>query len=255
MYRPSRIIAKALDIEPFGTHIADQDSFCCMCGFSVKKGDDVTPSPLKGQPAFTDEPSMAFATSRIACKWCTPFVAKGYSKKNMGAAANKVHTLKGSYILTKDAERAAFFLNPPDPPYVVALNSGTNALHHAWCAEVTLDNEQIAVRFGKTNLIIRHSKLMKAIQLCEEAAQILNEDKDTKNKRTYTHPYKSLDRNLSHLNHGCFQDRALSIARTNSRMADILNQLSDNTMGETWALAALVKAKKESPVLNKYQKN
>jgi hypothetical protein len=38
-------------------------------------------------------------------------------------------------------------------------------------------------------------------------------------------------------------------------MADILNQLSDNTMGETWALAALVKAKKESPVLNKYQKN
>ncbi|MDD2462483.1 MAG: hypothetical protein PHI97_00635 [Desulfobulbus sp.] len=255
MYRSSRIIAEAVKIEPFGSHIADRDTFCCMCGAPIETGENVTESPLKGQTAFTDELSMAFATSRMACQWCTPFVAKGYSKANMALAANKVHTRQGSFVLTKDAERVAFFLQPPSPPYVVVLNEGTNTLHHAWCAEVTLDNEQIAVRFGKQNLIIRHSKLMKAVELCEEAAQLLNENNNSKNKvkKVFTHPYKVLDRNLSDLNHGQFKDDSLLLAHTNPRMAEILDILSDNTLGETWALAALVKAKKEEPVINQFK--
>jgi CRISPR type IV-associated protein Csf1 len=173
----------------------------------------------------------------------------------MALAANKVHTRQGSFVLTKDAERVAFFLQPPSPPYVVVLNEGTNTLHHAWCAEVTLDNEQIAVRFGKQNLIIRHSKLMKAVELCEEAAQLLNENNNSKNKvkKVFTHPYKVLDRNLSDLNHGQFKDDSLLLAHTNPRMAEILDILSDNTLGETWALAALVKAKKEEPVINQFK--
>lgn len=253
MYRSSRIIAEAVKIAPFGSHIADSDTFCCMCGAPIKPGEEVTPSPLKGQAAFTDELSMAYATSRMACRWCTPFVAKGYSKANMAIAANKVHTSEGSFVLTKDAERVAFFLQPPSPPYVVVLNEGTNTLHHAWCAEVTLDNEQIAVRFGKQNLIIRHSKLMSAVGLCEEAAQILNDSKSKTIKKVYNHPYKSLDRNLTDLNHGQFTNQALELATHNPRMAEILDILSDNTLGETWALAALVKAKKEEPAINKFK--
>ncbi len=246
MLRPSRIVAESLEINPFGIEKATRDTVCSLCGFPIKKGEELTPSPLKGLSLFTDEHAMACRSSKVGCKWCTPFVKKGLSKSNMAAVANKVHTQKGSYLLNTDAQRTWFFLTPPPPPYVACINTG-NVMHHAWCTPVTLDNEQISIKVDKQILTIRHSRLLEALQCCQDAAEILSDVSDNK-KANYTHPYRRLDRNLKNIDHGKFGHLAEQIAITNPNMKEILNFLKRNTLGETWALASIAKKKQEKPV-------
>lgn len=247
MLRPSKIVAEALGLEPLGLDIANQDTTCCMCGSPIKEGEPVCWGPLQGAPNFTDEFLMA-SRSNVSCQWCSRFVKKGYSKKPLFAAANKVHTKEGSFEINTDACRVWFFLTPPEPPYVAVLNEGMNAQHHAWCAPVTLDNEQMEIKYGKTFMTIRHSRLLKAIEYCREAADILNNHDYGKKKYTpVTHPYRVLDRNMVNLEHGRFLARAEMIAAVNPRMAEILEFLKNNTLGETWALSSIVKKKQETP--------
>ena len=252
-HHPSKLAMTALGlVPPTGLTPAQEDTFCTRCGQPVAKGDPVKEFPYHGNKTFMDAHDLACRGDyRVSCQWCV--LACG--KEVMSKCSATLFTPNGAYPLNTDNNRAWFFLNPPRPPYLVTI-ANARSQHLVWRTPVTLDNEMISVRFGLNLYTIRHTLLMRQVDLCLEAADIINnyhrqkkEKEGVKGKvKTVPHPFVCLDRDCADPAHGMLWPNIYEITKKNEKLQDIVQELQRATLGELWALATLVKTNRPDPV-------
>ena len=249
-YHPSKLAMSALGLVPSQTGLtpAQEDTFCTRCGQPVTKGDPVKEFPYHNDRSFMDAHDLGYrADYRVSCQWCV----LACTKKVMSKCSGTLFTAEGAYPLKTDDNRAWFFLTPPKPPYLVTVANTRNTQHLVWRTPVTLDNEMISVRFGPNLYTIRHSQLMRQIDLCREAADIITDYQRAKEGggkvKAIPHPFVCLDRNCSDPAHGMLWPNIYEITAKNEKLRSIVQELQRATLGELWALATLVKTNRPNP--------
>lgn len=256
--QPSELICQWMKIAPVGVPHKGEVTRCCYCGRVINPKDLCTPRALGNN--FMDHESLAAGTN-ISCGFCAPLCAKGFLSKVGGAVICE----EGALSILSDPNRAWFLLTPPQPPFVVFARSIANSQHLAWKAAVTLDLEAMQVQFGPHNLVIRHSVLLQALQVCTGLGQIMTQEYPAKNGEfSWSHPFNRINRMLNDMGSKQVEARtlrfspvALGLAAKDRGFADGLEFLKNITDGELWALMSLVgdkaeKAAKPRPInLNK----
>ena len=252
-YHPTKLAMTALGLTPSQTELtsAQEDTFCTRCGQPVVKDDPVKEFPYHNDRSFMDAHDLGYrADYRVSCQWCV----LACTKKVMSKCSGTLFTEEGAYPLKTDDNRAWFFLTPPKPPYLVTIANTRNTQHLVWRTPMTLDNEMISVRFGPNLYTIRHSVLIRQIDLCLEAADIItayyrdNPGRAKTKIKAIPHPFVSLDRNCSDSAHGMLRPIVGDIKKKNKRMLSIIQELQRANQGELWALATLVKTNRPEPI-------
>lgn len=229
------------------------DTACMFCGKPIPIGSSCQPVKL-GRGSFMDDAWFPIR-SQVSCLHCVAMTSSKVAKK-LGSANCIVYTLDGALPIAKDAARAWFLLTPPEPPFVVTASATINFQHLIWKSPVTYSRELIHVGWPTRTMTIRHSVLMRAVEVCRAVAAAAMEAKEAALKESkkkgakvkpMTHPYICLDRELSDLNHGIIRPDIAALAKTIPAIADGLAFLKGLSLGETWALATLVKSKQEVP--------
>lgn len=244
----SEIVCQAAGIEPSG-HPSKRSGFCSYCARPIAEGDVALEQPLAGQRSFTNGADLAASGNKLACGWCAAIIPK-YITPLAGTIACK----DGVFSVLKDTARAWLFLTPPEPPYVVTIASQQRQ-HLTWRTPPTLTNDLQIIRYGNELLQIRREFLLKAVDACKVAGKLYGEEKAkaAEEKRggkkvkakIYSHPFVSLDREMTDLRHGQFFADVWVYAAKNEELKQSLLLLQQCTPGELWALATL--AKKETP--------
>lgn len=251
----TELAVKAVGLRLPDAPLSKRDTNCNCCGRPIKSGDPA--HPLKVSDAFMDDAWFANRSGQV-CPFCNAMLSSRVSKK-LGSANAIVYTEEGAFPIAKDNHRTWFLLAPPKKPFVVTASSTINFQHVVWKAPVTLSPDMIFVAWPTRIMTIRHRVLIRAVEACSRIAQEVallketasNDPKKKKKKRgsvkALSHPYICLDRNLGDLNHGLIRPDINALATESESLAADLRFLETLSLGETWALATLVKAKPEVP--------
>jgi CRISPR type IV-associated protein Csf1 len=233
-----QLAALAFGLDPFNIEDgipATEDSTCAYCGAPILAGDRVVPYPDTLSANFTDGRDVNLER-KYACAACLQ-TAIG---KPMVLVQKALVTEKGVFSLSKDSERAHFFLNPPKPPFAVCATSGINVQHILWKTPVTWSVDLIYARYDTLTLRIRRPHLLKSL----EAAQKIAALKEGLGQKR--HPFFGLNR---HLNESTANTVRQDL-RKKATAAGLTNEiliLDTCTVGETWALTSLLGSKGSSP--------
>lgn len=253
MHFNTEIAIRGLGLQLPQAKASEKETFCTCCGRPIKVGDPY--QPLKfGADSFMDD--AWFATrSHMACPWCAAALSSLVCKA-LGSCNSIVYTSEGAYPIATDEHRAWFLLNPPKGPFVVTASGTKNYQHVVWKAPVTLSSDLIFIGWPSRIMTIRHATLMRAVQVCREvgeAAKKIKEEGMAERKRKKAandipHPYVSLDRSLNDVDHAAIRSDIASMVGQSPIIAGGLAFLATLSLGETWALATLVKAKSVEPI-------
>lgn len=250
----SQIACAALNLapagQPKGLFDADDHHVCAMCARHLADDDLVVALHLGDFPpsSFTDIPSLV-SRQGLICGYCVA----SCKQEVMRELQRAVITPKGIYSIATDDARAWFLLTPPEPPFVVVLQtrSPTSTFHLHWRTPVTIDKALLHVRVDDRLLQIRTDRLYKAVADCQVVADAMQVLRPTAKKRDVLHhPFTFLDRALTDSAHGNLHRDAVALmddAATNKNIIDALNRLQQLSTGELWALATLAKAKSPTP--------
>ena len=222
---------------------------CAVCGRVINKGDVCHPKVFSD--AFMDD-AWLISRSKAYCHYCASTISASFSLKSKNCL---VVSAEGAYPISKDPERAWFLLNPPKPPFVMTASKDVNFQHVLWKTPLTETLDNIYVGWPTRIMTINHSRLLAAVEACRvvaaELTRIATEGQPGKKAKkakdfAYSHPYIFLDRDLSDGRHGQLMTSALEL-RSNPVMKTHIDLLQNLSLGETWALATLVKRKTEIP--------
>lgn len=263
MLNPAKIIVDSIrqnitsfNFKEIPTIKADQDYHCAFTGSLIKEGDDMqwfTPSKsftdwqylnghsIKGK--FPITPEAALLSSSDFLKYQAKIPAGVYARDE-------------AFILTTDASRMDFLINPPEPPFV-AYMATTLGQHVSWRAPITLDKNYIRLGYAKKTLTVNRMVMLKAIDLTKEIlstynAHIDQENALIKNKKDQKKPLKSkstfffLDRSGEDANHGVMIPSLKKFLIEKGRTSDVefFESLDE---GVLWALSVFLKQKEEVP--------
>lgn len=235
---------KVIGVEPSAPQKSKNGSICNRCGRTIEKGD---PCALDlGKKTFTDHYDLVENTGNETCQWC--FTVN--SKNIMMALGGTVVTSEGVFPFRSDANRAHFLLNPPEPPYLILVNSDKICEHLSWKAPLNHTKRIMLAQLGSQVLEIRTDVLKEAFSKCKRLRKMFEEaDPEGKVKALGASPFTTLDRkSLKEMNHAQIQSRFLRFAKDNEEARSIIKYLTDLTLGEYWALSCLVKTKETEPV-------
>lgn len=250
----TEIAVKSIGIKLPDAPQSEHDTTCACCGRQIQTGDPYHPLDLSG--AFMDD-AWFVSRSGVSCPWCNAMLSSLVSKK-LGSANAIVYTDEGAFPIAKDNNRTWFLLNPPKTPFVVTASATINFQHVVWKAPVSLSPDMIFIAWPTRIMTIRHKVLMRAVEACSRISlevvalkESANNDPKSKKKKApikaLSHPYICLDRNLGDLNHGAIRPDIRELAAQSKTLAADLALLETLSLGETWALSTLVKAKPEVP--------
>ena len=250
----TELAARAVGVRLPPGEKALENTSCTYCGRPIAIGDLCEPLKI-GRGAFMDD--AWFATrSNVACLNCIAMTSSQVAKK-LGSANCIVYSAEGALPIAKDASRTWFLLTPPKPPFVVTASGTINFQHVVWKAPVTYSTDLIYVAWPSRIMTIRHKVLLQATKVCrsisedvllaKEAAQAA-EKRLKKPIKDMSHPFIYLDRELRNLNHAQIRPDVRALAVSNPSIARGIAFLNGLSLGETWALATLVKSKPEQPV-------
>jgi CRISPR type IV-associated protein Csf1 len=243
--------AKVIGVEPSapknkdGTPVVSKNgSICNRCGRTIEKGEPCAVD-LAGK-SFTDHYDLVEQAGNETCQWC--YAVKG--KDIMTALGGTVVTSDGVFPFRSDANRAHFLLNPPEPPYLILINSEKISENLAWKAPVNHSKRIMLAQLGSQVLEIRTDVLKEAFSKCKRLRKMFEDaDPDGKVKALGASPFTSLDRkSLKEMSHAQIQPRFLRFAKDNEEARSIIKYLTDLTLGEYWALSCLVKTKETEPI-------
>lgn len=238
----SEIACTAAHLKPVGDPHSGPPGFCSMCGRPITEG---TPVVARSLPrSFSDHETLR--PSDHICGWCSAITPQ----KVLRGFQRAVITRDGVYNLNKDEARAWLWLTPPEPPFVVVIHGGSAlaAFHYVWRTPVTMDKRLIAVNFDGTVAHVRHSSIVKSVQLLEVLREHAAKDGQ---KKALNSPYRNLDRaNFANFNsgHGRLNELTLNLAEKFEACKEAANFFAGLSNADLTALSAILKAKPVAPV-------
>ena len=256
----TELAARAVGVHLPSGAPARADTQCMFCGRLIKENEACVKKTI-ARGSFMDDAWFA-ARSGVACVFCETMTSSSVTKA-LGSANCLVYTRDGVFPIAKDSARTWFLLTPPEPPFVVTASATINFQHVVWKGQTTYDHNMIFIAWPTRIMTIRHNTLMQAVEVCRELSVLVPNAKEaantealaTKGKKSkpkqakpISHPYIVLDRELNDINHGAFRPDISALAGRDPAIAERLEFLKQLTLGETWALATLVKAKQEEPI-------
>ncbi|MFC7436044.1 type IV CRISPR-associated protein Csf1 [Hydrogenophaga bisanensis] len=239
-FYPSEIACLAGGLEPVGAPHSGADTHCAMCGRPIIHG---TPAvPRKVSKTFTNFEWME-ETDHI-CGWCERVI----EQTTLRAFQRVVITPKGCYSIGTDANRSWLWLTPPQPPFVVIINSSTTgAFHYLWQTPVTLDKRLIMANFDGVTAPVRTAAIARAVA----AAQVLRDTAQAAGyKKIPFSPFVRLARDAYKATpggHGRLSETALELAAKYPECERAVQDLHELKPGELVALASILKAKPVEP--------
>jgi CRISPR type IV-associated protein Csf1 len=176
--------------------------------------------------------------------------------KYQAVASAAVYSEDEALLITTDAQRMDFLMNPPNPPFV-AYVATTMGQHAAWRAPVTLDKSLIRIGFARRHLTIRMPVFEQALLLSGQVIDAYNKPilahnetvkakKDKKKPLDLRSPFQFLDRSIEDGSHGLVRSDIKKFMLENGMTKELafFESLSE---GELWALSIFVKKKQETP--------
>lgn len=157
---PSRIAARAMRIEPTGTHRAASDGACAVCGGPIRQGEWISHLDLPG--SFTNQSSLAYPAGESKCGHCTAIFAN--PRFFLGVGSNALYTEDGAYPIARKVHRAWAIMNLPETPFVMCLQNAKSQ-HVVWRAPVSLSPGLIMLRIGERLLRVRRDALLRGMEV------------------------------------------------------------------------------------------
>lgn len=240
MHYPSELACQAAGLAPKGTPHAGAPTCCAMCGRPIITG---TPSlPLELSRTFTNHAWLQ--PSSHLCGWC-----EVVSEQNVLRAFQRaVVTPKGCFSIGTDAARSWLWLTPPEPPYVVVINSSTTgAFHYLWMTPVTLDSRLLKVNFDGAVASVHPTAIRQAIHFAGVLQQRALDDGHKKIPRS---PFIRLARDAYKelpAGHGQVAPLFISLAKRHADCREAVEYLLQLSSGDLVALASILKAKPVEP--------
>jgi CRISPR type IV-associated protein Csf1 len=233
----SRLAAVAAGHIPVTTETAMDDGHCTMCAGAIRRGERYMPASF-GR-SFTDRAYLAAPSSLMLCGHCAAIRDKLF----LQTLSSSVVTRDAFYRFASNNDRAWFFLNPPEPPFI-AYTTNAQMQHLIWRTPVSWSRDVFHVRYGHNLLTIRHARLLRGLKAARRLVTALNADTTSgkKRKSSYTlrSPFSALDRELSTLEHGYLRQQLRQMAATNQDIQLDVALVESLNAGELWALTALL---------------
>lgn len=161
-HSPSMLAARAAGLQPGAQCVpAKAPGICVKCGMHYPAGTPVSAAVY--QAGFTDRPSLALPSAPYECWACRAMTHRLF----MQTHAVSVITPEGFYSLKDNASRASFFMQPPEPPFMVIINVSQQA-HLVWRTPVNLSRQRYVMRVGPRLQVIRHPYVLAGIQAMRE---------------------------------------------------------------------------------------
>lgn len=212
---------------------------------------------FKPGPTFTDWQYLVGDTIPAkgqfpVCVYCAAVMGGDFLKRHQAKYNSAIYSAEGAWAITKDGERKAFLLSPPEPPFV-AYVATTMGQHVVWRTPITLDKDWLQVGFGRDILTIERPLLLAASSCCEAVMDALR-DSDyftgrKKIKAGVRHPFVELNRK------GIGECGQQGVLRGDYRAWLVRNGFAADVAlleslgpGELWGLSVLNKQKIEEPV-------
>lgn len=257
-YCPSRLVLSAIHQHtsmtvkvPAGTP-ATEAFTCRACGCDYPAGEPM--EYRKPGPTFTDWQYLVGDTlpkkkTFPCCVHCAGIMDGSYLKSIQAKYSSAVYSAQGAWRMTRDAERIAFLLNPPEPPFV-AFVATTMGQHVVWRCPITLDKDFIRIAFGRSVMDIDRPRLLLASQRCIELMEAIRASGEFNTKRiaAVRHPFVELARDMTGEREG------LGIIRSDFRQWAMSNGHADTVVflenlgkGELWGLSMMNKQRIEEP--------
>ena len=160
---PSAVVTHALGLASSGEDVcgAEQLGECCaVCGIPLVAGEPIDRLVLAS--SFTNHNDLADPAGRWRCGDCTTVMTE--SEFQMSLATVCVSARGAVRIMTKQS-RAWAFLEPPEPPFVIAIQNAKQQ-HVLWRAPVNYTREILLVRLGERIFRLRRRALVAARDAC-----------------------------------------------------------------------------------------
>lgn len=155
----SELYAAAAKVTPLSDGQVEQDSHCIMCGTYLPAG---TAANLADKhtfdSAFNNRLDLRALSGKYVCGWCNALWGKDWLQKYSKTYA----TLDGVWKFASNEHQAAFFLNPPEPPFA-AIFSTKQQQHMIWRTPVSHSRELYTVRVDGDLLTIRQAALLEGL--------------------------------------------------------------------------------------------
>lgn len=150
----------------------DDALYCAWCGSDLKHP-EYKGMVAKFQPSvgFNNYIDLAVPSSRYLCPHCQ-ILSDG--QKYMLQAKTAVACPEGIFPLSKDVHLQQFFLNPPQPPFVVVYSTAKQ-MHLYWRTPISLSRNLFTMRFNNELAVVRRLKVLQVVEKSNESLRLVNE--------------------------------------------------------------------------------
>ncbi|HVT36006.1 MAG TPA: type IV CRISPR-associated protein Csf1 [Nevskiaceae bacterium] len=159
----TELVCEVAGLKPLYTSKAEAAGHCAWCARHIEQG--ARCSTFIAPVTFNDWPILGCLTSSMLCGWCRRVQEQG--KPFMQTYGRAVVSRSGFFAFASNNDRAAFFVNPPKPPFIV-VNITAQQQHIYWKAPVNFSRDLLRIQFGDRLLTIRRQRALDA------AADIVN---------------------------------------------------------------------------------
>ena len=245
MMYATEMACKALGLAPVGNLHKAESCKCSMCARTIEAGDLSVLAKGFLPGSFFDFSAMVH--SNWICGYCAALTRNNAAMKAVQAC---VITTEGLYSLSKDENRAWFWLEPPPAPFVASINNNTKVVfHYFWRSVVTLDARATFINVDGVAYQVNRPRMHEALR---HAKYLIEADSRLGKKRhLMKSPFRVLFRDPS-LNastgNGLLQRSALALGEGDPQAAQALAYLGSLGPGELVALSSILKQKPQPPV-------
>ena len=140
---------------------------CAWCGVDLSANVfNGLVAKYKPSVGFNNQLDLAVPNGKYLCPHC---LVLSDGQKYMLQAKTAVACQQGIFPLSKDAHLQNFFLNPPEPPFVVVYSTAKQA-HLYWRTPMSLSKDLFLMRFNNEVAMVRRKRVLQVIQ---QAADLL----------------------------------------------------------------------------------
>jgi CRISPR type IV-associated protein Csf1 len=180
------------------------------------------------------------------CAACNTVLGKQY----MGKLSRCVASLEGLWSIASNDDRSWWLLNPPQPPFVMVVNTSAQQQHLYWRTPVASSRDAFPVRVGTHLGFIRRKVLARALELSPTMLRLMEERASGNARRaraakrvSASHPFERLCRLFVHPRHGLLKAGAVEVLSSAGTPPEVRIFAQLNAT-ECWALGALCNQKK-----------
>jgi len=228
----SKLAVQAAGYTNKGLMKAEQAGICAMCGQRHEVGEMV--SPFVPTDSFMDYQFLRCKTSSIACGWCAAMWNDVFTQK----ALKTVICTDGIFPAASNVNIAYWLLNPPNGDWIWVMGDQKKQ-HIIWRSPVNRSREIFQIQNGEVTHTIRRDRLMPAV---DASRRLADKASDGRKGAKLKSPFVRLSRDVDDPAHGAIRSDLHVLSLTNPDVGADIRFIQSLTVGEMWALTALLYA-------------